>query len=328
MLDSFRKYIEGKTFLVTGGAGFIGSNIIEFLLKNNAQQVTCLDNLSTGYQENVDRFSDFKNYSFINGDIRDLATCKAAVEGQDYVLHQAALGSVPRSIKNPILTNEVNVSGFLNMLVAAKDCKTLERFVYAASSSTFGDNVDLPKVEGSEGKPLSPYAVTKAVNEHYANVFSSIYGFHTIGLRYFNVFGPHQNPDNPYAAVVPIFCKAFINKAPLFINGDGETSRDFTYVDNAICANMKALFSSNVTKHEVYNVACGEATSLNQMVTMLQEISGESLMPEHKEERLGDVKHSMASIDKISSKLGYNPQVQFKEGLMKVYNWYKENKQN
>ena len=327
MLDSFQQYIEGKTFLVTGGAGFIGSNIIEYLLNNNALQVTCLDNLSTGYLDNVHRFADYKNYKFINGDIRDLNTCKEAVKGQNFILHQAALGSVPRSIENPVLTNEVNISGFLNMLVAAKDSKSIERFVYAASSSTFGDNPDLPKVEGNEGNPLSPYAVTKAVNEYYADVFSKIYDFHSVGLRYFNVYGPHQNPNNPYAAVIPIFCDAFLNDKSFYINGDGETSRDFTYVDNAILANMRALFKSNVSDHQVYNVACGKATSLNEMVGLLNEISGKNIEPQYREERKGDVKHSMASIEKIKKELGYSPQVYFKEGLEKVYNWYKNNKQ-
>ncbi len=317
--------IKGASFLVTGGAGFIGTNIVETLLAHGAGKVRVLDNLSNGYIENVIEFKDNPSYEFIEGDIRDLATCQKAVAGIHYVTHQAALGSVPRSIENPIQSNEVNVTGFLNMLVAAKESETLKKMVYAASSSTFGDHPALPKVEGHEGKPLSPYAVTKAVNEQYANVFSSIYGLHTIGLRYFNIYGPRQNANNPYAAAIPIFCKAFREGKAPHINGDGQTSRDFTYVDNAVQANLRALFSDNVTKHEVFNVACGEQTSLNEMIEILQEIAQNKLVPSYGPERQGDVKHSLASIDKIKNTLHYAPQVYFKEGLKKVYAWYKKN---
>jgi UDP-N-acetylglucosamine 4-epimerase len=317
--------IEGASFLVTGGAGFIGTNIVETLLANGARKVRVLDNLSNGFIENVNEFKDSPHYEFIEGDIRDLATCQKAVAGVDYITHQAALGSVPRSIENPIQSNDVNVTGFLNMLVAAKESESLKKMVYAASSSTFGDHPALPKVEGHEGKPLSPYAVTKAVNEHYAAVFSSIYGLHTIGLRYFNIFGPRQNANNPYAAVIPIFCKAFIEGRAPHINGDGDTSRDFTYVENAVQANIRALFSANVTQHEVFNVACGEQTSLNEMIAILNDISGRKLLAVHGPERQGDVKHSLASIDKIKTSLHYSPQVYFKEGLKKVYCWYKIN---
>ena len=222
--------ISQKKFLITGGAGFIGSNIVEYLLKHQAGHVRVLDNLSNGYYSNIESFLEYTNFEFIEGDIRDINTCKSAVAGIDFISHQAALGSVPRSINDPITSNEVNISGFLNVLVAAKESKQLQRLVYAASSSTYGDSKVLPKIEGNEGKPLSPYAVTKVVNELYAEVFSSIYSFHTVGLRYFNIFGPNQNPNNPYAAVIPIFCKQVISDEPITIFGDGITSRDFTFL--------------------------------------------------------------------------------------------------
>lgn len=309
--------------LVTGGAGFIGSNLVEHLLsQSDVAKVRVLDNLSNGYRENVDCFIHDSRYEFLEGDIRDLDTCHAAIDGMDYVVHLAALGSVPRSIADPLTSNAVNVGGFLNMMVAARDASQVRRFVYAASSSTFGDSPELPKVEGREGRPLSPYAVTKAVNEHYAEVFSRVYGFHTVGLRYFNVFGPRQNPDNPYAAVIPIFCKAFIEGRRPVIFGDGETSRDFTYVDNAVQANVLALFKPELDRHEVYNVACGDQVSLNEMVAMLRRISGKDIQADYAPERPGDVKHSKASVDKITDDLGYRPSVRFEEGLGKVYTWY------
>jgi UDP-N-acetylglucosamine/UDP-N-acetylgalactosamine 4-epimerase len=322
--------ISNHTFLITGGAGFIGSNLVEYLLQHNAKHVRVLDNLSNGYYENIQEFVGLPNFEFIEGDIRDLETCRSAVAGMDFISHQAALGSVPRSIENPVLTNEVNISGFLNMLVAAKDSPTLKQFVYAASSSTYGDNPTLPKVEGNEGNPLSPYAVTKLVNEVYADVFSKVYNFHAIGLRYFNIFGPKQNPDNPYAAVIPIFCKHFVNGTAPTINGDGHTSRDFTFVDNAVQANVRALLLGGEnaeqigTKHEVFNVACGDQVSLNQMVDMLVFITGKEIKPIYGPERPGDVKHSKASINKIQKALGYAPKVFFKEGLEKVYQWYQQ----
>jgi len=324
-MDEILKKINGSSFLVTGGAGFIGTNIVETLLSNGAAKVRVLDNLSNGYIENVNEFKSHPSYEFIEGDIRDLETCKKAIEGIQYVTHQAALGSVPRSIENPIQSNDVNIGGHLNMLVAAKESKELVKMVYAASSSTFGDHPGLPKVEGQEGKPLSPYAVTKAVNEQYADVFSSIYGLHTIGLRYFNIFGPRQNAKNPYAAVIPIFCSCYLEGKTPIINGDGETSRDFTFVDNAVQANLRALFSQGIDSHEVFNVACGERTSLNQMIDILKEISGKKMSPTYGPERQGDVKHSLASIDKIQNGLGYVPAVYFKEGLQKVYEWYTKN---
>jgi UDP-N-acetylglucosamine 4-epimerase len=319
--------IKGASFLVTGGAGFIGSNIVEFLLAHNASKVKVLDNLSNGYRENVTLFQSHPSYEFIEGDIRDLETCKNAVKDIQYITHQAALGSVPRSIENPVQTNEVNIGGHLNMLEAAKESDTLIKFVYAASSSTYGDHPGLPKVEGYEGKSLSPYAVSKAVNEQYAQVFSDIYGLHTIGLRYFNIYGPRQNANNPYAAVIPIFCKAFLDGNSPKINGDGQTSRDFTYVSNAIQANLRALFSLDINEHQVFNVACGERTSLNQMIQILQDISESKLEPLYGPERQGDVKHSLASIDKITATLNYSPEVYFEEGLKNVFNWYKNNGQ-
>lgn len=317
--------ISKVKFLITGGAGFIGSNLVEYLLKYGAGHVRVLDNLSNGYMENIEAFLSLPNFEFMEGDIRDLQTCQRAVEGMDFISHQAALGSVPRSIKDPITTNQVNISGFLNMLVAAKDSPSCKRLVYAASSSTYGDSAALPKVEGNEGNPLSPYAVTKLVNELYAYVFSRVYNFHTIGLRYFNVFGPKQNPNNPYAAVIPIFCKAFIDKRSPVINGDGETSRDFTFVENAVQANIKAMLYPSLENHEVMNVACGDQISLNELVQLLQAHSGISVEANYASERLGDVKHSKACIDKITQNLKYLPQFKFKDGLAITYNWYVNN---
>ena len=321
--------ISQHKFLVTGGAGFIGSNIVEYLLTFGAGHVRVLDNLSNGYVENINEFKKHTNFEFIHGDIRDFDTCVKAVEGIDFISHQAALGSVPRSIQDPINSNSVNVSGFLNMLVAAKESKSLKRMIYAASSSTYGDSKELPKVEGREGKPLSPYAVTKAVNEYYAEVFSMVYGFHTIGLRYFNVFGPRQNPKNPYAAVIPIFCKNFLDNNSPTINGDGETSRDFTFVENAVQANIRTLlFGQNekdeLNKHEVFNVACGDQVTLNEMIVMLQSIAKKENQPIYGPERPGDVRHSRAQITKSEEIFGYSPRFRFEEGLELVYQWYGE----
>lgn len=316
--------ISEKTFLITGGAGFIGSNLVDYLLKHGAEKVCVLDNLSNGYIENIKDFMRLPNFKFIEGDIRDLATCQKALEGIQYVSHQAALGSVPRSINDPVVSNEVNISGFLNMLVAAKDSSTLKKFVYAASSSTYGDSIYLPKVEGTEGKPLSPYAVTKVVNEMYADVFSKVYGFHSIGLRYFNVFGPKQNPENPYAAVIPIFCKHIIEGTSPTINGDGETSRDFTYVENVIQANIKALLHPMFDRHEVFNVACGGQVSLNEFLEILNEINFSNIKAIYSLERVGDVRHSRASIDKINRILGYNPSISFNEGINLTFKYLKK----
>jgi UDP-N-acetylglucosamine 4-epimerase len=314
--------LSGYSFLITGGAGFIGSNIVEYLLKYGAGKVRVLDNLSNGYFENIQEFMRLPNFEFILGDIRDFETCKKALEGIDFVSHQAALGSVPRSIGDPITSNDVNVSGFLNVLTAVKDAPNVKRMIYAASSSTYGDSPELPKKEGNEGNPLSPYAVTKLVNELYADVYSKVYGMHTIGLRYFNVFGPKQNPNNPYAAVIPIFCKAFIENETPLINGDGLTSRDFTFVENAVQANIKGMLLQNLDKHEVMNMACGDQITLNQMIEMLNVISHKNISPNYGPERKGDVKHSKASIDKISKLLNYSPEFRFQKGLEIVYNWY------
>jgi len=315
--------LSSYKFLITGGAGFIGSNLVEYLIKYNAGHVRVLDNLSNGYFENIKEFMGLPNFEFILGDIRNIDTCQKAIEGIDFVAHQAALGSVPRSISDPITSNEVNVSGFLNMLTAVKDAPNIKRMVYAASSSTYGDSPELPKREGNEGNPLSPYAVTKLVNELYADVYCKVYGLNTIRLRYFNVFGPKQNPNNPYAAVIPIFCKAFIEGNQPTINGDGLTSRDFTFVENAVQANIKAMFCNTITKHEVMNMACGDQVTLNEMIEMLNQLSGKKIEPKYGPERKGDVKHSKASIDKISSTLKYNPEYRFQKGLEIVFEWYK-----
>jgi len=310
------------SFLITGGAGFIGSNIVEYLLKYDAGHVRVLDNLSNGYFDNIKDFIHLPNFEFIEGDIRDFETCNRAVDGVDFISHQAALGSVPRSITNPIMTNEVNVNGFLNMLVAAKNSTSLKQFVYAASSSTYGDSVELPKVEGREGLPLSPYAVTKLVNELYSQVFSKVYGFNTIGLRYFNVFGPKQNPNNPYAAVIPIFCRHFINGSNPTIYGDGSTSRDFTFVENAVQANIRS-FEFEIFCPEIFNVACGFQIDLNTIIHKLKHISKKDWIDViYTEERIGDIKHSKASIEKITNQLKYNPSIKFEEGLEIVFNYY------
>ncbi|MFN3667227.1 MAG: NAD-dependent epimerase/dehydratase family protein, partial [Sediminibacterium sp.] len=279
------------------------------------------DNLSNGYHENIGAFKTLSNFEFIEGDIRDYETCLRAMDGIEYVSHQAALGSVPRSIKDPLLTNNVNIDGFLNVLNAVRESPGVIRMVYAASSSTYGDSTVLPKVEGNEGKPLSPYAVTKAVNEMYAEVFSNVYGLHTIGLRYFNVFGPKQNPNNPYAAVIPIFCKAFMDNVAPVINGDGETSRDFTFVENAVQANVRAFFLNDVNSHDVYNVACGDQITLNEVVQLLRDLTGKDIQAIYGPERKGDVRHSKASIDKIQKELNYMPTFTFKDGLIAVYEY-------
>ncbi len=333
MYNTQYHFIELKnySFLVTGGAGFIGSNLVEYLLKNSAGHVRVLDNLSNGYRSNIKKFFGHNNFEFVEGDIRNIETCYKAVNGVDFISHQAALGSVPRSINDPKTTNEVNITGFLNVLMAAKDSKTLKKMVYAASSSTYGDSVELPKVEGKEGNTLSPYAVTKLVNELYADVFSKVYGFHTIGLRYFNVFGPNQNPNNPYSAVIPIFCKNFIDSTKILINGDGSTSRDFTFVENAVQANIKAMLVDEegnkqvLKKHEVFNIACGQRTTLNEVVQLLTKMTGIKINVEYKKERIGDVRHSIANINKAKTYLGYQPLFFLPDGLKITFDWYKDN---
>lgn len=313
-----------KTFLITGGAGFIGSNLVEYLLKYNAKKVIVLDNFSTGSHENIAPFKENPAFQLIEGDIRNLQDCQNALIGVNHVSHQAALGSVPRSINDPITTNDVNISGFLNMLVAARDAK-VSSFVYAASSSTYGDHPGLPKVEDKIGNPLSPYAVTKFVNELYANVFSRTYNFHTIGMRYFNVFGPRQNPKGPYAAVIPLFIEAALQHRVPFINGDGETSRDFTFVENAVQANIKSMLTTGLEKDEVVNIAFGERTTLNELWDRIAEQSGLQLKPEYRDERKGDVKHSLADITKAANLIDYRPNVSVLDGITIALAWYKAN---
>jgi UDP-N-acetylglucosamine/UDP-N-acetylgalactosamine 4-epimerase len=310
--------------LVTGGAGFIGSNLVERLLaREDIEQVRVLDNLSTGSMKNLEEFESNPKLEFIQGDIRDYDVCMNACNGMDLVSHQAALGSVPRSINDPLTTNAVNITGTLNIFTAAKE-KKVKRVVYAASSSTYGDHPGLPKTEDKIGNPLSPYAVTKLVNELYARVYANVYGLETIGLRYFNVFGPKQNPAGAYAAVIPLFIKAVLDNEPPTINGDGEHSRDFTYVANAVYANECALFGSKAEAvNEVYNVAVGEQTSLNQLFEMIKEIAGSDLAPKYGEERKGDVKHSLADISKARTLLGYEPKTSIKEGLEIAFEWYR-----
>jgi len=319
--------LQGHRFLITGGAGFIGSNLVEYLLRNDAGLVRVFDNFSNGYRENLEGFLSDPRFQLVEGDIRNFEDCKRAIDGIEYVSHQAALGSVPRSINDPITSNEVNISGFLNMLVAVKESSHIKRFVYAASSSSYGDSPLLPKIEGNEGKPLSPYAVTKWVNELYADVFSKVYGLHTVGLRYFNIFGPKQNPLNPYAAVIPIFIAAAIHQKSPIINGDGETSRDFTFVENAIQANIKALMNTpDLKKHEVVNIAAGGRTTLNELWRDIADIAGcQAITPNYQPERSGDVRASLADISKANRLIGYKPEFSAKEGLRLAYNWYKEN---
>jgi len=329
MRNTFNKYhgldISTRTFLVTGGAGFIGSNLVEYLLQFGAKKVRVLDNLSNGHKKNLEAFMSNPAFEFIEGDIRDYSTCLQAMEGIDYISHQAALGSVPRSIKDPITSNEVNVSGYLNVIEAAKN-SSIKRMVYAASSSTYGDSKALPKVEDNIGKPLSPYAVTKYVNELYGDVYSNVYEFHTIGLRYFNVFGPKQDPNGAYAAVIPLFMDAMIEKAPPIINGDGQQTRDFTFVDNAVQANVKAMLETEtLNKHEVCNIAFGERTSLIQLWEMIQKADGTKLDANFGPDRAGDIKDSLADISKAKALLGYNPEFSMSEGLYQTYNWFKAN---
>jgi len=328
-----------STWLITGVAGFIGSNLLEKLLILN-QKVVGLDNFNTGFQHNIDQaiqdankatgkyLSD--NFKFINGDIREIEDCREACNGVDYVLHQAALGSVPRSIEDPINTNRANIDGFLNMLVASKDAN-VKRFVYAASSSTYGDHPDLPKVEGKIGNPLSPYAVTKVVNELYASVFAKTYGFKTIGLRYFNIFGKRQDPNGAYAAVIPKWVAATLNKDDVFVNGDGETSRDFCYIDNAVQMNLLAATTDNdKATDQVYNVALNDRISLNQLYQMIEERLMQRVQVLEKKEliyrdfRAGDVRHSQANIDKAQILLNYQPTHKINKGLDETVDWYVE----
>jgi UDP-N-acetylglucosamine 4-epimerase len=325
-----------RTWLVTGVAGFIGSNLLETLLKLE-QKVVGLDNFSTGYQQNLDAVKtvasneQWQRFTFIKGDIRELTTCQQACDGVDYVLHQAALGSVPRSIEDPITTHENNISGFLNMLTAARDAK-VDRFVYAASSSTYGDHPDLPKIEDRIGKPLSPYAVTKLVNELYADVYAKTYNFRTIGLRYFNIFGPRQDPDGAYAAVIPKWFAGLIKNETVYINGDGETSRDFCFIENCVQANLlAATVEDEAAANQVYNVAFGERTSLNELYQFIKErvaavhVSAQNARPQYRDFRAGDVRHSLADITRAKINIGYEPQFSVRNGLDKAAQWYLTN---
>lgn len=310
------------SFLVTGGAGFIGSNLVEYLLKHKAKKVRVLDDFSNGYRDNLTEFRGHPAFELMEGDIRDLETCKQAMKGMDYVSHQAALGSVPRSINDPATTNAVNISGFLNMMIALKESDTVIRMVYAASSSTYGDSKSLPKVEAQIGKPLSPYAVTKYVNELYADVFGKTYGTDVVGLRYFNVFGPKQSPHGAYAAVIPLFMQALKDGVSPTINGDGEQTRDFTFVANAVQANIKGFFASKEARNEVFNVACGERISVNYLWQALSEAADSKLKAIHGPERQGDVRDSLADISKAERLLGYQPEYSVREGLKLTWDYF------
>ena len=319
--------MESKVnLLITGGAGFIGSNLVEhFLADERIGLVRVLDNLSNGYLENIEEFFDHPKFEFIKGDIRDYKTCLKACEGIDKITHQAALGSVPRSIENPMQSTEVNILGTVNLMYAAVQ-QRVERIVLAFSSSTYGDHPDLPKIEEKIGSPLSPYAVTKASIEQFAEVFGKTYSLNWIGLRYFNVFGPKQNPDNPYAAVIPIFAKAFLKGGEITVNGDGETSRDFTYVQNAVQMNDLSLFTINQNAlNQTYNTACSDRISLNDMIKELALVTQATVRVNYGPERKGDVKHSEASIEKAKKYLGYIPEYSFKKGLSHTIEWYKNN---
>ncbi len=322
--------IKNKRVLVTGGAGFIGSNLCEALLKQG-NEVICLDNFLTGKKENIKPLLKNKKFHFIEGDIRNQKDCKKAVDGVQIILHQAALGSVPRSVHDPITTNNVNIDGFLNMLFAAKEAK-VKRFVYASSSSVYGDEKNLPKVENKIGNPLSPYAITKYTNELYAINFSSLYGIETIGLRYFNVFGKQQDPEGMYAAAIPKFIKAFVSGNSPVIYGDGTQSRDFTYIENVIQANnLAATTSGKKSLNTIYNVAYGESTTLNELIILLQELLGKfdpsikKIKIVYGKEREGEIKYSLASINKAKKLLGYSPKFNFKTGLRQAIQWYWEN---
>ncbi len=319
-----------KKILITGGAGFIGSNLCDYFIGKN-YKIICLDNFATGHRRNIEHLFSHPDFELLEGDIRNIEDCKRAVKDADYVLHQAALGSVPRSINDPVTSNDVNVSGFLNMLVAARDAK-VKRFVYAASSSTYGDSESLPKIEDKIGRPLSPYAITKYVNELYADIFSKTYGIETIGLRYFNVFGRRQDPNGAYAAVIPKFVMQFMNYESPVINGDGNYSRDFTYIDNVIQMNELAMLAENAEAvNTVYNTAFGDRTTLNDLVGYLKNYLSDfdpeikNVEVKHGPNRAGDIPHSLASIDKAKNLLGYAPKYSLEGGLKEAVKWYWEN---
>lgn len=316
--------ISASSFLVTGGAGFIGSNIVEYLLKHKAGKVVVIDNLATGFAENIRPFYSFPNFKFIHADICDIGKMTESCIGIDYLFHEAALGSVPRSIENPIATHNVNASGFLSVLVAARDAG-VKRIVYASSSSVYGDSTELPKTEGNIGRPLSPYAVSKLVNEFYADIFCRTYNMEIIGLRYFNIFGPRQNPKGEYAAAIPLFIEGLLKNKPVFINGDGEQTRDFTFVENAVQANIKAMFCENFEAiGEVFNIAVGEKISVNRLFATLKAITNSSLNPVYRESRKGDVRESLADVSKAKILLGYEPMMKVEEGLKRTVEWFRK----
>ncbi len=316
--------LSNSSFLITGGAGFIGSNIVQYLLDNGAKLVRVLDDFSNGYEKNLESYKHNDRLEVITGDITNEETCIRAVQGIDYVSHQAALGSVPRSLKTPLLTHAANSTGFLNILTAAKDAN-VKTFVYASSSSVYGDKRGLPKHEDKTGNPLSPYAVSKKTNELYAKTFNSAYGMQTIGLRYFNIFGPNQSPNGPYAAVIPLYMNALLKNEAGIIFGDGEQSRDFTFVENAVQANIKAMLCENKDAFgEAYNIACGYKTSVNQLYNVLKDAASSEKEAEFHPPRVGDIKDSLANISKAQSNFGYNPQVDIKEGLEITLNWFKK----
>ena len=324
MTTFHNKDISKSSFLVTGGAGFIGSHIVEYLLSNGAGKVTVLDSLATGFKANLDLFAKYPQLTFIEGDIRDAEICRRACEGVDYVTHQAALGSVPRSVKDPITSNDVNAGGFVNMITAAKDAG-VKTFVYASSSSVYGDEPNLPKHEDRIGNPLSPYAVTKKTNELYADVFGRLYGMKVIGLRYFNIFGPRQDPDGPYAAVIPLFVSGILKQTPVYINGDGEQTRDFTFVENAIQANIKGMLTDNPAAFgKVYNIAVGENFSVNFLYNSIREMLGIDHAATYREEREGDIRNSLADISRAKELLDYQPTQRFIDGLKKTVDFFKE----
>jgi UDP-N-acetylglucosamine 4-epimerase len=317
--------LSSLSFLITGGCGFIGSNIAEYLLKYKAGKVVVLDNVSTGFKQNIEPFLSRKNFHFIDGDITNSEACHTACKGIDFVSHQAALGSVPRSVKDPAATHAVNATGFLNMLIAARDAGA-RRFVYASSSSVYGDHPVLPKKEEDTGNPLSPYAVTKKSNELYARVFAMTYGMEIIGLRYFNVFGPNQRPEGAYAAVIPLFMEAAMHKTSPYIDGDGEQTRDFTFVENAVQANIRSLFAANAgALNQVYNVAVGEKISVNRLYEIIASLGGSAVPAVHRETRAGDIRDSLADISKARQLLGYDPQITVNEGLKTAFDWYRKN---
>jgi UDP-N-acetylglucosamine/UDP-N-acetylgalactosamine 4-epimerase len=318
------KDLSNSNFLVTGGAGFIGSHIAEYLLLNKAKKVRVLDNMANGFKSNLDILRQYAGFEFVEGDIRNADTCNNACEGIDYISHQAALGSVPRSIKEPLYFNDVNVGGFANMLKAAID-NNVSSFVYASSSSVYGDEPNLPKKEDRIGNCLSPYAATKKTNELYAQVFADVYGIRIIGFRYFNIFGPRQDPDGPYAAVIPLFVKGILNETPVYINGDGEQTRDFTFVDNAVQINIKGMLTDNPEAfNKVYNVAIGERFTVNDLYKTCQTQLGSSFKATYRQPRAGDIRDSLADISLAKNLLGYQPTKKFEDGLVETINYFKQ----